>query len=367
MKNKSAILLSAILFSAVLTFISCSDEKQTQLEVENSKRMPTYSSNDLKSTCRSTDKVGGADPRYNCFGFAFSVSETGILNFWLPSYIEDHFFDNDLFVFDDGPTASKVFYWETSVEVGNISTSHHAAIITDWNGGLCDVRSKCQVDDLYDHCLTYDASLQKTTNFYERYGLNMKNLTVSGFSPVRGKEFFLSVPADGSSIGVEYIWIYDHSQITRLVGYPAYKPKFRIRDDAPGGTIEISVLATHQKVKTGPDNKAFPKTIEIEYPFKFRLPPLPLGVSVSGPLCSPQSAQTCTWTAVTTGGTLPFTYKWTYRIYRGIRQIPGTSTSNTLSVYLLPTDRMNCTLVVKDSDETAYKSFFVSNDCLPVD
>jgi len=165
--------------------------------------------------------IGPADNSYNCFGLTFKKCETEEEPYIIPDGLTlyNTYIASGLFVqvSEGDPRASKVLYWNNSVDFNRndavgATAIDHAAMIAP--GGL--VLSKEGFGGLYKNNISYYyLSETKKTNLYRVYALNTA-LTCTNTTPKYGDTFTVSAPAKFE--GATYTWEFSTNLLQRVGG-----------------------------------------------------------------------------------------------------------------------------------------------------
>jgi hypothetical protein len=298
MKNVKFIFMSFI----ALAVLSCSEETIRQ----NDETAVIKSTGSTKKTaaedCSTPTLIGPADTSYNCFGLAFSLSETEEKKTMDNAEIYQAYIATGIFKEDNSNKATKVLYWNnlTDYQTGNYTAIDHAAIITD--SGNTTVYSKQGLNALYKNCIGY-YYLNTTKSYYRTYSLNV-DLNKPATAPIRGEVFSVSLQHDAHSLGVQYSWVYDTDNL-QLISNDGITLTLKVKDNAVAKSYSITLNAKHQAgvVLNG---LSFPKTVTSSYSFVLasNTPPA-LTASFTGSNYVTQSS-VGSWTATISGGALPY-------------------------------------------------------------
>jgi hypothetical protein len=316
MKNLKLLMMSFV----VLTFFSCSEETIKQdAEVVSTTKSTTTTQKILVEDCSSKTLLVSGDNAYNCFGLAFSLSETQYKTSLDNAEIYNQFISTDIFVEDNSSNASKVLYWNNKedFDAKRVQGIDHAAILSDAGGNM--VYSKQGLTGLYKNCISYYYLWENISSppppnyFYRKYALNLA-LNPYETNPQRNVPFTLSVAHDASAVlEVSYNWeiaAADADYLTIVNNGSSCTLTFN--EYAPKRGYTITLKAQHQRGKIY-DQISVPKELTKRVTINLQGDPTPLPVpltaSFTGSSYVTQSSMG-SWSATASGGTAPYSYYW---------------------------------------------------------
>lgn len=286
----------------VLTMLSCTEENVKQNNEISATVKTTGTQKIAAEDCSTPTLMGSADTSYNCFGLAFSLSETEEKKPMDNAEIYQAYIATGIFKEDNSNKATKVLYWNnpTDYQTGNYVGIDHAAIITD--SGNTTVFSKQGLNGLYKNCIGY-YYLNTSKSFYRTYSLNV-DLNKPATAPIRGEIFSVSLQHDAHSLGVQYSWVYDTDNL-QLISNDGITLKLKVKDNAVAKSYSITLNATHQRGVVI-NSLSFPKTVTSSYSFVLasNAPPA-LTATFTGSSYVTQASMG-SWTATISGGTTPY-------------------------------------------------------------
>jgi hypothetical protein len=329
MKPSGITQIKILLYVLLLFFYSCAKENlDDNVAIEEFKLLSNKAISFKKppdtNDCENKI-VGESDEKYNCFGFAFSVSENGVKNVIDNQKAYEIYIKSGLFK-ETNQKATKVLYWANKDDFDDKDYHgiNHAAIILAGDR----VRSKKGTNYLYEHCITYNyVSLEENGSsdgegevdfkpwpFYRTYALDI-NLKSSKTELIKGDTFTIKTPADGGFMGVTYSWEFNSDYFSMVSQKGLYSATFLVTENAEGSQ-KISLHATHQNGETGYAKEVFKKaytesiTLKInphEEPNLNEEPPLIARLIGSNYLTS---SSLYIWKAYVDGGNPPYQYSW---------------------------------------------------------
>lgn len=303
MKNLKLLMMSFV----ILTFFSCSEETIKQdAEVVSTTKSTTTTQKILAEDCSSPTLIGAADATYNCFGLAFSLSETGEKKPMDNAEIYAAYIDSGLFKEDYSNKATKVLYWNelAGYNAKDYRAVDHAAIITD--SGNTTVYSKQGLTGLYRNCIGY-YYLNTAKSYYRTYSLNV-DLNTPSTAPVRGQTFTVSLQHFAAALEVNYVWTYNTTNL-ELVSNDGSSITLKVKETAAAGSYNVGLSATHQR-NVIINNASFPKTVTSSYNFTLASnTPAPPTASFTGSTYVTKTSMG-SWSATVSGGTAPYQLTW---------------------------------------------------------
>ncbi len=289
----------------IVAFISCSEENNTQNAENAATKSTSITKKPAGEDCTTAVAIGPADNLYNCFGLAFSLSETGEKQVLDNAAIYAAYIDSGIFKEDNSNKATKVLYWNEleGYTARDYRAVDHAAIITD--SGNTTVYSKQGLTALYKNCIGY-YYLNPTKSYYRTYSLNV-DLNKPAVAPVRGETFTVSLQHYAGALEVLYNWSYDTNNL-ELISNNGNSITLKVKQTATAGNCNVTLSATHQRGIV--NNLSFPKTVTSSYNFTLAstAPPTPTA-SFTGSNYVTQASMG-SWTATASGGTAPYQYYW---------------------------------------------------------
>ncbi|SHG15679.1 hypothetical protein [Flavobacterium johnsoniae] len=304
----------------ILTFISCSNENNEENSVELAATKSTGSTQKILSEdCSSKTLIVSEDNQYNCFGLAFSLSETELKQQLDNAEIFEQFITSGIFVEDNSSNASKVIYWnnQSDFENNRVQGIDHAGILTDAGGNM--VYSKQGLTGLYKNCINYYylweniEGKQPYTTFYKKYALNLE-LNPYETNPQRNIPFTLSVAHDASALlEASYSWEVAAADAAYLqIGSNGGSCTLKFSEYAPKRGYTITLKAKHQRGRIFNQisvPKELTKRVTINLQGDPTPLPVPLTASVTGSTYVTKTS-IGSWVATASGGTAPYSYYW---------------------------------------------------------
>jgi hypothetical protein len=290
----------------VLTMLSCTDENIKQNDETAVVKSTGSTKKILAEDCTAATQIGPADTSYNCFGLAFSVSETGEKKPMDNAEIYAAYITSGLFKEDNSNKATKVLYWNelAGYNASDFRAVDHAAIITD--SGNTTVYSKQGLTGLYRNCIGY-YYLSPLKSYYRTYSLNV-DLNKPAIAPKSGETFTVSLQHDASALEVQYSWVYDTANL-ELVSNNGISLTLKVKATAVPKNYTVTLNATHQRAPVL-NGVSFPKTVTSSYSFTLvSTAPPALTASFTGSSYVTKTSMG-SWTATASGGTAPYQYSW---------------------------------------------------------
>lgn len=287
----------------VLTVLSCSEENTKQNDETAVTKITGITKKTASEDCGTPTQIVAANTLNNCFGLAFSLSETQI-NEQLDNYVlYNRYIKDSIFKEDNSSKATKVIYWNniTDFNSRNFVGVEHAAIILSGN----TVYSKQGAGGaLFRNCINY-YYLPDRVLYYRTYALNM-DLNKPAIAPNRNETFTVSLKHFSSELEAMYTWDYDHDNL-EIVNYQGtgFGITLKVKNNAVAKNYTVTLKATHQRgIIFG--TTSIPKELSSSYSFTLvstAPPALTASFTGSGYVTKTSPG---TWTATISGGTAPY-------------------------------------------------------------
>lgn len=300
MKNLKLFMMSFV----VLTVLACSEENNQQ-NVENEiAKNTSITKKPAGVDCGNPIQILPANDLYNCFGLAFSVSETQT-NEQLDNYeLYNRYIKDSIFIEDNTSKATKVIYWNNITDFNNRNFVgvEHAAVIMSGN----TVYSKQGAGGaLFKNCIDY-YYLPDRVLYYRTYALNLA-LNKPAVTPKRNETFTVSLKHFSPELEAMYTWDYDHDNL-ELAPFEGtgFGITLKVKNNAVAKNYSVTLNATHQRgVIFG--TTSLPKQLSNSY--SFNLASITPTASFTGSSYV-TSASMGSWSATASGGTAPYQYYW---------------------------------------------------------